>query len=326
MKVQAVTKELLKERQALSLDDKIALSKERIKEWYEHFEGKVYVAFSGGKDSSVLLHLVRSMYPEVPAVFCDTGLEWPEVKKIIKETENVKILKPEMNFRTIINTYGWVFPSKDVAHTLQYAQQGKEWAINRMNGRKSNGDYDKYKDSVFKRWKYLIDAPFKISDKCCVIMKERPAQKFQKETGLQPMLALMADEGARRRMMYLHSGCNSFDQWHPASRPIMFWTEQDVLKYVVRHNLKIPSVYGDIIDIRGELMTTKERRTGCMFCLIGTQFEAVNKFCRMKESHPQIYKYCIEVLGIGEILKWLGYPLESGGCSTCTEGCIKCGG
>lgn len=311
---------MLKERQALTLDDKIALSKERIKEWYEHFGGKVYVAFSGGKDSTVLLHLVRSMYPEVLAVFCDTGLEWPEVKQIVKNTENVTIIKPKMNFREIIDKYGWVFPSKDIAHTLQYAQQGKEWAINRMNGKKSDGTYDKYKDTVFKRWNYLIDAPFKISDKCCIIMKERPSYEFQKKTGLQPMLALMADEGVRRKLMYLHNGCNAFDQLHPASRPIMFWTEQDVLAYILRYNLKIPSVYGEIINIRGQLMTTKEKRTGCMFCLIGTQFEAVNKFCRMKESHLNIYKYCIEVLGIGEILKWLGYPLESGGCTTCAGG------
>lgn len=313
MRKQAVTKQILKERQALSLDDKIALSKERIIDWYEHFDGKVYVAFSGGKDSTVLLHLVRSMYPEVPAVFFDTGLEWPEVKKVVKQTPNVISLKPEMNFRQVIDTYGWVFPSKDIAHTLMYAQRGKQWAINRMNGCKSDGSFDKYKDTVFKPWKFLIDAPFKISDMCCVVMKERPAQKFVKETGLQPMLALMAEEGVRRRMMYLHSGCNAYDQLHPSSRPIMFWTEQDVLQYILRYNLKIPAVYGDIINIRGELMTTKEKRTGCMFCLIGTQFEAVNKFCRMKESHPNIYKYCIEVLGIGEILKWLGY---SSGCTT----------
>lgn len=310
MKNFVVSRELLKERQALSLDDKIALSRERIRDWYEHFEGKVYVAFSAGKDSSVLLHLVRSMYPEVPAVFFDTGLEWPEVKEIVKQTENVIILKPQMNFREVIDTYGWVFPSKDIAHTLMYAQQGKQWALNRMNGCKSDGTPDRYKTSIFKPWQFLVNAPFKISDMCCIVMKERPAQKFVKETGRQPMIALMADEGERRKLMYLHSGCNAYDAYHPSSRPIMFWTEQDVLQYVLRYNLKLPVIYGDIIDIRGHLMTTKECRTGCMFCLIGTQFEKMNKFCRMKKSHPNIYKYCMETLGIAEILDWLKYPKE----------------
>lgn len=63
----------LKQLQKLPLDVKIAKSKQRIKEWYEYFNGNVYIAFSGGKDSSVLLDLVRSIYPNVKAVFADIG-------------------------------------------------------------------------------------------------------------------------------------------------------------------------------------------------------------------------------------------------------------
>ena len=58
---------------------KIVRSNKRIIDFYNHFDGNVYVAFSGGKDSTVLLDLVRKIYPDVPGVFVDTGLEYPEI-------------------------------------------------------------------------------------------------------------------------------------------------------------------------------------------------------------------------------------------------------
>lgn len=67
--------------QSWDLDRKIQVTTARIMEWYEHYNGLVYVAFSGGKDSTVLLDLVRRIYPDVPAVFCDTGLEFPEIRQ-----------------------------------------------------------------------------------------------------------------------------------------------------------------------------------------------------------------------------------------------------
>lgn len=63
----------LRQMQSLPLELKIIKSTQRIREWYEYWDGQVYVSFSGGKDSTVLLHLVRQQYPEVPAVFVDTG-------------------------------------------------------------------------------------------------------------------------------------------------------------------------------------------------------------------------------------------------------------
>ena len=73
----------LKERQAWPLDTKVQWALRQIRIWYDYWDGKVYVAFSGGKDSTVLLHLVRSLYPDVPAVFCNTGLEFPEIVEFV---------------------------------------------------------------------------------------------------------------------------------------------------------------------------------------------------------------------------------------------------
>ena len=301
-----ITAEKLKLMQALPLSEKILLSKLRIKDWYEHFSGKVAVSYSGGKDSSVLLHLVRQLYPDVPAVYCNTGLDYPEVKEHVKSTQTVIILKPEMNFRQVLDSYGVVFPSKDVAETIYYAKRASKWALMRMDGRYSNGAFKQLIFDRFTKWKYLLDAPFKISHMCCDIMKEKPFRKFQKESGLMPFIGLMTSESHRRKLAYLRKGsCNAYDSIHPSSMPLAFWTDQDILLYVHLNNLPIPSVYGDIIFKNGKLSTTGEKRTGCMFCLVGCHLEKPNRFQRMKESHPKHYKYCMEQLGLDKILSWL---------------------
>lgn len=93
----------LKLYQSLSLELKIAKTQLRILEWVKAFGiSGVYVSFSGGKDSTVLLHLVREMFPEVEAVFVDTGLEYPEVREFAKSFENVTVLRPKMSFTKVI--------------------------------------------------------------------------------------------------------------------------------------------------------------------------------------------------------------------------------
>ena len=116
MKEYLHTNQELKMRQALPLESKVAMTKLRIREWVHEFgEDKVYVSFSGGKDSTVLLHIVREMYPNIPAVFSDTGLEYPEIRDFVKTFDNVIWVKPKMNFKQIINKYGYPFLSKELS-------------------------------------------------------------------------------------------------------------------------------------------------------------------------------------------------------------------
>src|SRR5690606_30125947 len=102
----------LKDLQSLPLKYKSMISLERIREWYEYWDGQVYVSFSGGKDSTVLLHIVRQLYPEVPAVFCDTHLEYPEVREFALSQPNVIKLTPKLTFRQVIEKYGYPVISK----------------------------------------------------------------------------------------------------------------------------------------------------------------------------------------------------------------------
>lgn len=118
------TSENLKEMQAWPLERKIRVTQTRLIEWYQHYDGKVYVSFSGGKDSTVLLDMARRIYPDIEAVFIDTGLEYPEIREFVKTFDNVTWLKPKMNFRQVIEKYGYPLGSKHTAKLIEDSRKG----------------------------------------------------------------------------------------------------------------------------------------------------------------------------------------------------------
>jgi 3'-phosphoadenosine 5'-phosphosulfate sulfotransferase (PAPS reductase)/FAD synthetase len=282
----------LKYKQNLDLETKILISNKRIFDWYIHNHGRVYVAFSGGKDSTVLLDLVRKQFPEVPAVFCDTGLEFPEIRKFVKTIDNVIWIKPRKSFREIISNYGYPVVSKEQSQYIdQYRNAKSEKTKNtRLNGNKYN------RGKISAKWKFLIDAPFKISDRCCYYMKKDPSIRYEKETMSTPFTGIMAEESELRRESYNRFGCNAYDTKRPQSRPIIFWREQDVWDYIKTKGIK----YSNIYDMGYE-------RTGCMFCMYGLNRDDVNnnRFDKMKKTHPKQHDYCMNKLGLKDVIDFV---------------------
>ena len=298
------------QKQSLPLAAKITMSLERIRQWYDYWDGGVSVSFSGGKDSTVLLDLVRSIYPDVPAVFVDTGLEYPEIREFVKSVPNVIIVRPEMNFKQVIETYGYPVISKDVALTADYARKGSSWAKNRFQGVNEDGSPSRWSSTHYKHWAFLQDAPFKISAYCCNVMKKRPLKKWQQKTGLKPYVGALACESVQRTQGWLKTGCNAYAGNNQHSMPLSFWLEEDVLAYIKENDLPIAKVYGDIVeDENGHLITTGVSRTGCMFCAFGAHLEkSPNKFERMKETHPERYDFCMRCekgLDMDRVLSYL---------------------
>ena len=309
----------LQQKQQLPLDLKILLTKQRITEWYDHHEGQVYVSFSGGKDSTVLLDIVRSMYPEVPAVFVDTGLEYPEIREHVKNTDNVTWLKPKMSFRKVIETYGYPVVSKEVAKRVsEYYNAEKKGRLQESRAYKEFMGVLKNHDgspSAFNKikWQSLTTAPFCISHKCCDVMKKVPIKEYEQITNKKPYDGTLATESRARQTAWKKTGCNAFNGKRPISRPISFWNEDDVLEYILTYNIPIASVYGEIVrDEDGRLHTTGVERTGCIFCMFGCHLEKhPNRFQRLKMTHPKLYEYCMKPwdeggLGISRVLDYIG--------------------
>jgi len=297
--------------QSWELQRKIQVTQLRIMEFYQSFDQNVYVSFSGGKDSTVLLDLVRRIYPDIEAVFIDTGLEFPEIRNFVKTHKNVTWLKPEMNFKEVVLKYGWCYPSKDVAEIVFRAKGGKDWALNKLKGLNPDDTESSFKQR-YKKWAFLVDSPFIISEKCCDVMKKKPVKIYEKQNSLHPIIGTMASEGNRRKTGWKKTGCNIFEDKRPRSMPMSFWTEQDVLTYLLTYQIPYCSVYGDIIQNGDKLETTGEKRTGCMWCPVGCHLEKEpNRFQRMEITHPKQYDYCIKSvedhgLGLGEFLDYIG--------------------
>ena len=121
------TPEFLKELQAMPMEAKVLLTQARIDEFYSGYNtigyGNAYVSFSGGKDSTVLLDIARKRYPDIPAVFSNTGLEYPEIRRFAKAHDNVEVVQPKMAFNEVISKYGYPLIGKEVAEAIYYARR-----------------------------------------------------------------------------------------------------------------------------------------------------------------------------------------------------------
>lgn len=287
----AYRKETLKSLREMSLESKIVQTKYLIKQAVNEFGLEhVYISYSGGKDSTVLSHIAKQLYPNILHIFANTTNEYPETIKHIKwerEENGTNIITviptdPEGNiwtFKRVVEYYGYPMFSKRVANAIRTYQHAlsettKQHSIEYIE--RNFKKYDKYKELA-------------ISDKCCDKLKKEPIKRKAKELGLKcSILGILASESYQREKDWLEYGCNVFHKRKDnQSRPLSFWTDDDILEYIQKYNVRIPGLYN-----------MGYTRNGCMYCGFGIHLETgKNRYQHLAETHPAQYSYFIQNFG-----------------------------
>lgn len=270
----------LRERQSWTLRQKIDHSLGVIDQFVSRLNGQVYVGFSGGKDSTVLLDLCRIVKPDIKAVFCNTGNEYPDIVRFVRELKNtegydIEIIYPTLKPAQVFEKYGFPVVSKSTSAII-----GK---VRRTPNGKVFENFVVKRHSIFKlakKWMFLIDVKFDISEKCCYQLKKKPFHEYHIRRGQFPISGEMASESIHRQMKYLQAGgCNQFGDT-TISKPLSIWLEEDIWAYIRDRGLKISDIYH-----KGA------KRTGCMFCGYGCQFKDDNRLQLCYELYPKMYNH-----------------------------------
>ena len=272
------TTKQLKEMQMWSLEQKIDHSIGTIEKFCEEVDNPV-ISFSGGKDSTVLMHIVRNILKiNIPAIFVNTGNEYPEIIKFAtKKYDNVTVLRPKIHIKKIIEIYGFPLISKEYSKMIYELKNNSKHSSRYLTGIQQDGKKTSF--ILPEKYRYLINEKFNCSDKCCNFMKKQPTAKFNTIT------AEMATESILREKSWLRTGCNSFNKKHSKSKPLSIWTNKDIMDYKKLFNIEFSDIYNDF----------RIKRTGCMFCGYGAHLEYFSRFEYLMEKYPKLYNFFLSI-------------------------------
>lgn len=327
--------------QNLPYEVKVKRAELRAREFIERLDdmGKTAHVSVGGPDSITLLVFLRSIGLDIPAVSV-SALEDKSIQKVHKELGVIRIA-PGKSKKEILQEYGFPVISKKIAGRIELLQNPteKNKTVRHAIITGECGEQGHFaKNSRMKlpnKWLELfagyenenegVDyqiAPFKVSNKCCLYMKEQPCDHWAKEHNSAPFLGLMASEGGQREESLVEHGCNYFGKTVIRSAPFAPFLRQDLLQLALDLKVPVPEIYGEIRrKSDGKLYTTKAQRTGCNMCGFGIHLEKrPHRFDRLRERNPKewefwMYRCCTdpktgEKYGWGRVLDYIGVGWE----------------
>lgn len=333
--------------------------------------GLNYHVSIGGLDSIVLflfLHSIGIYAPGVSVSYLEdrsiqrvhTALGVEKLQSAVREVREdgtkIRWAKPQ-----IIQEFGFPVLSKEIANKIESLQNPTEknktvrhaivtGETGEMGGFQKNSRMKMSQKWLEKFGGYENESEgtcystpdFKVSDRCCYYLKEKPSDDWAKEHNSAPYLGLMASEGGRRARALRMNGCNYFGARTTRSAPFAIFGRQDILTlalemedYYQKNWQKfnpdpkwhldsiVPAIYGEIV--RGEdgtLRTTKAQRTGCSMCGFGIHMEArPHRFDLLREENRKEWEFwmyrCVtdpktgEKYGWGKVLDYIGVEWEN---------------
>lgn len=334
-------KRIFTELQNLPYEDKLRVAEIRAIDFVERLGemGMNAHVSVGGLDSITLLLFLRKIGIDVPAISVTT-LEDKSIQEVHKKL-GVIAVRPMKSKVQIINEYGFPVISKRIAGKIDLLQNPTEknqtvrhaiitgecgaqghFATNSRMKLPNKwlelfGGYENENEGV----NYKVP-PFKVSNKCCEWLKERPCDIWAKEHNSAPFLGLMASEGGQREEALVTHGCNYFGKSVIRSAPFGAFMRQDLLQLALDLKVPVPEIYGAIErKPNGELYTTGAKRTGCSMCGFGIHLESrPHRFDMLRERNEKewefwMYRCCTdpetgEKFGWGRVLDYIGVGWE----------------
>lgn len=284
------------------LDDRLQKIRQVVNKYGEE---NFYISFSGGKDSTVLSALVDMSLPnnQIPRVYANTGIELNMIRDFVfdmaKTDDRVVIIKPSVPIKTMLEREGYPFKSKQHSKWWSYFDRlGYTYGVKNYIG---IGDKTLYRPCP-KILKYQFTEEFKarmkISDHCCLRMKEDPLQNWAKENNkAYSIVGIMRDEGGRReRANCLAFSGKKLKNFQPLVPVTKDWEEWLISEY----NIKICDIYKPPYNFE---------RTGCKGCPFALHLQ--EELDTLEKYFPNERKQCEMIWKpVYDEYRRLGYRLK----------------
>ncbi|MDM8553489.1 phosphoadenosine phosphosulfate reductase family protein [Desulfococcaceae bacterium HSG7] len=286
----------LKSLQALNLDEKIKYAETNIETALKHLK-RPSVAFSAGKDSTVLLHLILKQKPDIDVIYGNTTIEFPECVKFAKRLRkewnlNFHTALPEVSFLWVVKNYGWPL-------------LGKTFGVGGVAHKDSRAAFFKrLKKNGKLKGQYKIQSEIPISSACCAFLKEKPSKKLQKKLGVDGvLLGILASESRQRMFNFLEYGswyyAKSQKLWK--AHPLAIWTDNDIWQYIKKYKIPYSALYDMGFNEPGTGKRITHKRNGCMFCGMDLKYPN-NHLAIMRYTHPKAWRALMLKMGLGQVL------------------------